>query len=109
MPMSLALIPLAWALTCAPVLQINAESGRTIELPLDAGARFSVTYWHSMYDAPVTETFVVHAREIELTTVRTPSPKVLEYLALDGEADRDVAIERHFDSIAFRVATREPQ
>ncbi len=107
--MDLALISIAAALVCTPVLEINAESGSRERFALDINAGFSVTYWHSMYDAPVTESFVVGEREIRLTTVRSPSAAVLEYLAVGGSPDQDVAVARRFDSIAFRVATKEPQ
>lgn len=100
---------MALAFVCGPMLEINVDAGPTLRFPLEPDARFSVTYWHSMYDAPVTESFVVTETELRLMTVRSSSPKVLEYLELDGAVDTDLPIERRFGAIAFRVATREPQ
>jgi hypothetical protein len=62
-----------------------------------------------MYDAPVTETFVVGDDEIRLTTVRSSNPRVLEYLEIEGAVDTDIAVERHFPMIPFRVAMRQAQ
>jgi len=105
----MTLTTMALALACVPMLAVDVEIGPSRRIALNPDARFSVTYWHSMYDAPVTETFVVAEKEIRLLTVRTPDPRVLEYLEIDGPVDTEIAVERHFPSIPFRVATREAQ
>src|SRR6266566_708011 len=99
----------ALALACTPVLEISVEHGAPVRLPLVSAARFSVRYWHSMYDVPVVETFVVDGAHIRLTHVRSPSAAALEYLGIDGPVDTDIPLARAFDTIAFRVATKQAQ
>jgi hypothetical protein len=88
---------------------VNAERGRRLAVALAPGERFSVVSRHSMYDAPVTETFVVRADgRIQLRDVSSPSAAVREYFGLTS-AGEDHAVERVLPEIVFRIAMGEPQ
>jgi len=112
------LAPIALALACAAraapeggaVLELeNAERGRRLAVALAPGEPFSVTSQHSLYDAPVTETFVVRADGcIVLRGVSSPSAAVREYFGLTA-AGEDHALERVLPEIVFRIAMGEPQ
>jgi hypothetical protein len=87
----------------------NAARGRTVAVALAPGETFSVTSQHSMYDAPVTETFAVRADgRIVLRTVSSPSAAVREYFGITAAGERH-AVERVMAEIVFRIATGEPQ
>ncbi|HET8542360.1 MAG TPA: hypothetical protein VFL83_20965 [Anaeromyxobacter sp.] len=87
----------------------NAERGRRVAVALPPGGRFSVTSRHSMYDAPVTETFVLREDgRIVLRRVSSSSAAVREYLGLTA-AGEDHAVERVLPEIVFRIAMGEPQ
>jgi len=97
-------------LACAPVLEISAGSGAGARVPLGADARFSVTYWHSMYQAPFTEDYVIDARgSIRLDDLRSHDGTVLDYYALEGLPGEVRALNRRFSSLAFGIAARNPQ
>ena len=82
----------------------NAARGRTVRIPVGDGDRFAVTSQHSMYDAPVTEEFVVGARgELVLEAVSSPSAAVREYFGLTAAGERH-AVVRVMREIVFRVA-----
>ncbi len=88
---------------------VNVERGRRLAVALAPGERFSVVSRHSMYDAPVTETFVVRADgRIQLRDVSSPSAAVREYFGLTAPGE-DHAVERVLPEIVFRVAMGEPQ
>jgi hypothetical protein len=87
----------------------NAARGRTLAVALAPGEAFSVTSQHSMYDAPVTETFVVGpGGELVLRAVSSPSAAVREYFGITAPGERH-AVERVFPELVFRVATGTPQ
>jgi len=70
---------------------------------------FSVTSWHSMYDQPVIEEFVLDGRcHIVLKSVSSPSAAVREYLGITSPGERH-ALERAMGQIVFRVAMGTPQ
>lgn len=102
------LISSALALACAPVLEISGEGVSLRRFALGPDARFSVTYWHSMYNAPLTEDFVVAGRELRLVALRSKHGGVLEYLGLDN-ATEEHAMDRRFPQVSFLVATKESQ
>jgi len=98
------------ALHTAPVLELsNAGRGRAVAFPIAPGEPFSVTYHHSMYEAPVTEHFAIGADgRIELRAVSSPSAAVREYFGITA-AGESHAILRAMPEIVFRVATGTPQ
>jgi hypothetical protein len=107
--MQLVLISFALALVCTPTLEIGTDAGTLLRIPLGPTARFSVTYWHSMYHAPLTEDFeITPERQLRLRAVRSRHGGVLEYLGLDN-ASEEHAMDRRFPQLSFLVATREPQ
>jgi hypothetical protein len=113
-PAALLALALAGAARATPeggaVLELeNAARGRRLAVALAPGEPFSVTSHHSMYDAPVTETFVVRSDgRIVLRGVSSPSAAVREYFGLTA-AGEDHAVERVLPEIVFRIATGEPQ
>jgi hypothetical protein len=103
------LISLALALVCAPALEISIDGAASRRIALDGDGRFSVTYWHSMYHAPLTEDFVVDAaRELRLVAVRSDHGGVLEYLGFESAAPVQ-PMDRRFPRVSFLVATKEAQ
>jgi hypothetical protein len=92
------------------VLEVeNAARGTRLAVALAPGEPFAVTSHHSMYDAPVTETFVVRADgRIVLRGVSSPSAAVREYFGLTATGENH-AVERVLPEIVFRIATGEPQ
>jgi hypothetical protein len=92
------------------VLQVeNAARGTTLALALAPGEPFEVTSQHSMYGAPVTETFVVREDgRIALREVSSPSAAVREYLGITAAGERH-AVERVLPELVFRVAMGAPQ
>ena len=87
----------------------NAARGTRVTVTLAPGEPFSVVSRHSMYDAPVTETFVVRADgRIVLRSVSSPSAAVREYFGITA-AGEDHAVERVLPQIVFRIAMGEPQ
>jgi hypothetical protein len=101
---------LAAALRPVTVLEIeNAERGRTVRVGLAPGEPFSVVARHSMYDAPVTEEFVVAPDgALALAAVSSPSAAVREYFGITAAGERH-ARSRVMPEIVFRVAAGEPQ
>jgi hypothetical protein len=76
---------------------------------LAPGERFSLVAPHSLYDAPVTETFSVRDDgRIVLRTVSSPSAAVREYFGL-LEAGEEHAVRRVLPEIVFRIAMGAPQ
>lgn len=64
----------------------NRERPHLLRIAVSAAERFSLSYVHSIYDAPVTEDFEVEARGIVLTGVRTKHHGVMEYYGFaDGK------------------------
>jgi hypothetical protein len=87
----------------------NAERGRRLAIALAPGERFSITSHHSMYDAPVTETFAVRADgRIVLRAVSSPSAAVREYFGITAAGEAH-AVERVLPEIVFRIAAGEAQ
>jgi hypothetical protein len=106
---ALAAAVAAAGLQPVPVLEVeNAARARTVRIAL-GGERFSVTYHHSMYDAPVTEEFVLGPDgTIVLEAVSSPSAAVREYFGITAAGERH-AIVRSMPEIVFRVAAGTPQ
>ena len=103
-------ISLALALACAPMLEIGTDAGASRRLALDPDARFSVSYWHSMYNVPFTEDYVIDADgRIRLLELRSADGTVLDYYALEGEPGEVSALDRSFSSLAFGIALNNPQ
>lgn len=102
--------PRAAAAVGGAVLELeNADLGRTLAFELAPGEPFSVTSQHSMYDAPVTEHFVVGADgRIVLRMVSSPSAAVREYFGITAGGERH-PVERILPEIVFRIATGTPQ
>jgi len=112
-PLALAAAAAAGARATPPggaVLELtNAARGTTLAVALGPGEPFSVVAQHSMYDAPVTETFVVRADgRLALREVSSPSAAVREYFGLTGPGERH-AVERVLPEIVFRIAMGTPQ
>jgi hypothetical protein len=107
-----ALVAAAAALALRPVEYLRVENerwGTTLRIPLERGEPFAVVSIHSMYDAPVTEEFVVDAHdEIVLEAVSSPSAAVREYFGLTGAGERH-AVVRAMPRIVFRVAAGPAQ
>ncbi len=57
----------------------NGDRPRAIRIAVNASERFSLSYVHSIYDAPVTEDFQVEGQGIVLKGVRTKNRGVMEY------------------------------
>jgi hypothetical protein len=88
---------------------VNEADGRSLRLALAPGEPFSIVATHSMYGAPVTETFVVRADgRLALREVSSPSAAVREYFGLAGPGERH-AVARVLPEIVFRVAMGAPQ
>ena len=98
------------ALRPVPVLELRNEArGRTVRIPVPGGGPFEVISQHSMYDAPVTEEFVVGpGGDLVLEAVSSPSAAVREYFGLSGPGERQ-AVVRTMRQIVFRVAAGTPQ
>jgi hypothetical protein len=92
------------------VLEIgNSTRGEAELIAVHQGTPFSVTSWHSMYDEPVIEEFVLDGRcHIVLKSVSSPSAAVREYFGITSSGERHV-IERAMEQIVFRVAMGTPQ
>lgn len=92
------------------VLQLeNAARGTRLRVTLAPGERFSITSQHSMYDAPVTETFSVRADgRIALRTVSSPSAAVREYFGITSAGEVH-AVSRVLPEIVLRIAMGAPQ
>lgn len=99
----------AAALRPVDALEIeNAARGRTVRLAT-AGEPFAVTSLHSMYDAPVTEEFVVDGDgRIVLEAVSSPSAAVREYFGLTAPGERH-RVHRELREVVFRVAAGAAQ
>jgi hypothetical protein len=100
---------LAAALRPVTVLELeNAERGRALRAAVREGEPFSVVYHHSMYDAPVTEEFVLAKGRVVLEAVSSPSAAAREYsgLAAAGERHR---VAREMPEVVFRIAAGVPQ
>jgi hypothetical protein len=97
------------ALRPVTVLELeNASRGRKLRAALSEGEPFSVVYHHSMYDAPVTEDFVVAGGRIVLEAVESPSAAAREYFGLPGPGERQ-RVSRSMQDVVFRVAAGVPQ
>lgn len=107
-----ALTAASAALALRPVAVLvfrNEARGATVLVPLPRGGPFSITYQHSMYDAPVTEEFAVDERgELVLEAVSSPSAAVREYFGLTAAGERH-AVVRVMREIVFRIAAGPPQ
>jgi hypothetical protein len=88
---------------------VNAARGTRLAVALGPGEPFRIVARHSMYDAPVTETFVVAADgRLVLREVSSPSAAVREYFGLTGAGERH-AVRRVLPEIVFRIAMGTPQ
>jgi hypothetical protein len=85
----------------------NTESGRVFELCVEPGQGFSIVYHHSIYDAPVTEEFLIENERIVLVTVSSASGAVREYFGLSGAGERH-RLRRELDPVYLRIAMGEP-
>ncbi|HEX9243765.1 MAG TPA: hypothetical protein VF875_15080 [Anaeromyxobacter sp.] len=107
-----ALVAALAAIALRPVAFVRIENerrARTWRFPVRPGEPFTVTSHHSMYDEPVTEEFVVGARdEIVLRAVSSPSAAVREYFGLTGPGERQPVV-RAMPRVVFRIAAGEPQ
>ena len=107
-----ALVAAAAALALRPVEYLCVENerwGTTLRIPLERGEPFAVVSMHSMYDAPVTEEFVVGPHEeLVLEAVSSPSAAVLEYFGITEVGERH-AVLRTMRQLVFRVAAGVPQ
>ncbi len=107
-------LALAGAARAAPaggaVLEVeNAARGTSLAVALAPGEPFEVTSQHSMYGAPVTETFVVREDgRIALREVSSPSAAVREYFGITAAGERH-AVERVLPELVFRIAMGAPQ
>jgi hypothetical protein len=86
----------------------NEARGRALRVPLRDGEVFAVTSIHSMYDAPVTEEFVIEGDGFRLDAVSSPSAAAREYLGITAAGARHAA-SRRLREIVFRVAEGSPQ
>jgi len=103
-------LSLVLALACAPMLEIGTDAGSSRRVALGPDARFSVSYWHSMYNVPFTEDYVIDAeRRIRLLELRSDDGTVLDYYALEGAPGEVAALDRSFASLAFGIALNNPQ
>jgi hypothetical protein len=97
------------ALRPVTVLELeNAARGRTLRAAVREGEPFSVVYHHSMYDAPVTEEFVLAGGRVLLQAVSSPSAAVREYFGLAAAGQRH-QVARAMPEVVFRVAAGVPQ
>ena len=98
------------ALRPVTVLELENEGrGRTVRIPVPAGGPFVIVSQHSMYDAPVTEEFVVGpGGDLVLEAVSSPSAAAREYLGLTGPGERQVVV-RSMRELVLRVAAGAPQ
>jgi hypothetical protein len=97
------------ALRPVTVLELeNAARGRTLRAAVREGEPFSVVYHHSMYDAPVTEEFVLAGGRVLLQAVSSPSAAVREYYGLAAAGERH-RVARAMPEVVFRVAAGVPQ
>jgi hypothetical protein len=105
-------VAVAAALALRPVAVLefrNEDRGRTFRVAVRDGAPFAIVYQHSMYDAPVTEEFVVGARgDIVLEAVSSPSAAVREYFGLTSAGERH-AVARTMRAVVLRIAAGAPQ
>jgi hypothetical protein len=95
---------LAAALRPVTVLELeNAERGRALRAAVREGEPFSVVYHHSMYDAPVTEEFVLAKGRVVLEAVSSPSAAAREYsgLAAAGERHRVARLRVRGETVSF--------
>jgi hypothetical protein len=87
----------------------NAARGTRLAVALAPGEPFRIVARHSMYDAPVTETFVVAPDgRLVLREVSSPSAAVREYFGLTGAGERH-AVDRVLPEIVLRIAMGTPQ
>jgi hypothetical protein len=87
----------------------NAARGRALAIALAPGEGFAVVSQHSMYDAPVTEHFVVGTDgRIMLRMVSSPSAAVREYFGITAIGERHPVV-RSMPEVVFRVAAGTPQ
>lgn len=92
------------------MLEIDTGSAPLRRIDLGPEGRFSVSYWHSMYDVPFTEDYIIDAdRQIRLDDLHSAGGTVLDYYALEGVPGEVRALNRHFASLAFAVAVKNPQ
>ena|SRR5690242_15607569 len=98
------------ALRPVTVLEFRNEArGSTVRIPVPGGGPFVVTSWHSMYDQPVAEEFVVGpGGALVLEAVSSPSAAVREYFGITAAGERH-AVVRAMPRIVFRVAAGTPQ
>jgi hypothetical protein len=97
------------ALRPVTVLELeNAGRARTLRAAVAEGEPFAVVYHHSMYDAPVSEEFVLARGRVLLEAVSSPSAAVREYFGLAAAGERH-RVARSMPEVVFRVAAGVPQ
>ncbi len=96
----LSMITLSGLLFSFPVLEIS--SPRNL-IPVNDGDQFIHSFTHSMYQAPVNETFIIENGQLRLLAVMTPSVAVLEYFGLDSQDVRGRNLV--FESFTIPVAS----
>lgn len=91
------------------ILQLeNLDRPRVVRIPVGSSGRFSLSYTHSMYDAPVIEELEILGEKIFLVGVRTMSPAVMEYYGFDTGGEFH-PVHRELGHIRLRVRMGEAQ
>ncbi len=86
----------------------NLDRPYLVRIPVGSSGRFSLSYTHSMYDAPVIEELEVIGDRIFLVGVRTKSPAVAEYYGFDTGGDCH-PLHRGLGEIWLRIGMGEAQ
>ena len=86
------------------ILQVeNLDRQRLVRIRLGSSGRFSLSYIHSMYDAPVIEELEILGDKIFLVGVRTKSPAVMEYYGFETVGELR-PLRRELGEIRLRVS-----
>ncbi len=86
----------------------NLDRPYLVRIPVGSSGRFSLSYTHSMYDAPVIEELEVLGDRIFLVGVRTKSPAVAEYYGFDTRGEFH-PLHRGLGEIRLRIGMGEAQ
>lgn len=91
------------------ILQLeNLDRPCLVRIPVGSSGRFSLSYTHSMYDAPVIEELEILGDKIFLVGVRAKSPAVMEYYGFDTGGEFR-PMHRELGHIRLRVTMGEAQ
>lgn len=105
----LGIVVLSAAATFRSELVVSGEDGQVLwRLPVHSGARVTLLYTNSIYNARTEERFRVRSRSLVLETVASESEAVLAYNGLSGPYKKEGAlvaagIKRVFPSLVLRV------